>query len=128
VREDRTLNDDKLNSLAQLSQNPVGFGCKVSGLLMSTLVSIVIPWAQAFALDFGYSGRLTDVSGQPLNGPVELTIRFYHDPQNSDLVGPTLKIPGVELVDGVFQVALNVDDSQVNTIFGDGSKAVYIEV
>jgi hypothetical protein len=82
----------------------------------------------ARAAELGYGGRVVDAQGAPLVGPVDLTIRFFGSEAGRDQLGPSSSFRAVPLVDGVFQVTLDLDDARQSEVFGDGSRAVYAEV
>jgi hypothetical protein len=88
----------------------------------------VLPISPALALDIGYSGRLQETTGKSIDGPLDFTVRFYNDTSNGDVVGPTLKFANTELIDGLFQLTLSLDNNQMAALYGDGSKSVYIEL
>ncbi len=95
---------------------------------ITIMMALTLPSVQALALDISYSGRLQEDSGKSIEGPLDFTVKFYNDPNNGDVIGPTLKLANTELIDGVFQLGLSLDNSQITALFGDGSKAVYIEL
>ena len=56
-----------------------------------------------------YQGRLIDAAGDPLPGPVTLSIRFYDAPTLGIQLGgyeETLNIPAPEIINGVFSVLI----------------------
>ena len=73
-----------------------------------------------------YQGRLTDASGNPLNGSVDITIRLYH----TDTGGTpyyTDTNSGVTVTDGLFDVV--IDPSAVGDLSpADINQASWIEV
>jgi hypothetical protein len=91
-------------------------------------MALVLNPSQALALEIGYSGRLQEESGKSVDGPLDFTVKFYNVPSGGDTVGPVLKLSNTELRDGVFQLSLNFDNGQLAAIFGDGSKAAFVEV
>ncbi len=95
---------------------------------ITIMMALTLPAVQALALDISYSGRLQEDSGKSIEGPLDFTVKFYNDPNNGDVIGPTLKLANTELRDGVFQLGLSLDNIQITALFGDGSKAVYIEL
>jgi hypothetical protein len=96
--------------------------CVLAALVMSVLPSPVS------AAELGYGGRLTQANGEPVTGPVNMTVRFYTSPIGGAPVGPSLDFPATPLVEGIFQLALSLDSTQQAQVFGDGDHAVYVEV
>ncbi len=81
-----------------------------------------------FANSISYSGRLTEANGKPIAGPVELLIKFYSSATGgSPLLGELTK-SNVSLQDGVFQVDLDLNSSELTTILGNGTSPVFIEI
>ncbi len=75
-----------------------------------------------------YSGRLTEVTGAPLTGPVTLSLQFFRHDSASDLVAtPPQVFSGVALLQGVFQVTLTFSDSEYQNLF-NGTENVWIQV
>jgi hypothetical protein len=76
------------------SRNPSpGDGLIVSGMLPSTIT---------------YQGRLTDASGNPLNGTYNLTFQVWNDATAGLQLGTNIVLTGVLVKDGLFTVKLNV--------------------
>ena len=95
--------------------------------LLAALALFVSPSRAAHAFDLSYGGRLAAPSGEPLAGPVDITFRFYGaDTSGSALA--SVSVSGVPLVDGVFQAPIPLEPGDLEAIFGDGSRTVYIEV
>jgi hypothetical protein len=78
-----------------------------------------------------YSGRLVDPTGAPLRGPLALHFYFFNAPQDGTSLGtraPYGPSEPVELVDGVFQVQLDLTAADLSAIFGDASTEVWLEI
>ena len=83
----------------------------------------------ASAYDFSYSGRLVDLEGRPLAGPVALKVSFFHtETTRTSVLDITQGIDNVMLRDGVFQVLLAMDASDFHRVFPSVSQSVYVEV
>lgn len=80
----------------------------------------------SYGFELGYGGRLSLPSGAPAEGPVNLTFRFFSAESAGTQLGE-ISVPNVTLIDGVFNVGLNLSTSQVQDIFRDGSAPVFIE-
>jgi hypothetical protein len=70
------------------------------------LASGLLSSSAAFSLELGYGGRLSTANGAPVEGPVNLTFRFFSAVSGGTQLGE-ISVPYVSLVDGMFQVALN---------------------
>jgi hypothetical protein len=93
------------------------------------LVSISLALSSlAHAYDLGYGGRLVDEQGQPLAGPVDMLVRFFSTASGSTQLGTTQTYAATPLVDGTFQLQLELDAALVEQLFGDTSQSVYIEI
>ena len=81
----------------------------------------------AWAFDIGYGGRLAAPDGAPLEGPLNLIFHFYRSETNPT---PTLSLAksSVPLESGIFQVNLSLSPSQLDSLMGDGSEKIYVEV
>ncbi len=80
-------------------------------------------------LDFSYSGRLTKDSGEPVEGPVNLQVKFYRALTGGEPIPVEIPIfSGKTLVQGVFQLDFaNVTDAQYHQIFS-ATEPTFIEV
>lgn len=63
--------------------------------------------AGAGPFPLSYGGRLTDPTGIPVAGPVDLAVNFFCDETGGNpLLGGPVVVPSVTLQDGVFQLTL----------------------
>jgi hypothetical protein len=83
---------------------------------------------KTLAAELSYSGHVADAAGQPLAGPVDISVRFYASSSGGAPLASSLIFPATKLANGVFQLTLELDDQAVTQIFGDGSSPVYIEI
>jgi hypothetical protein len=79
--------------------------------------------AGAHAAPVSYGGRLVDIAGAPLSGPLTLEVRLYAAGDASSPVWTTL-VEGVELTSGVFQLTLEPPLS----VLGSSSAPAWIEL
>jgi len=98
------------------------------------LAAILLPagsssHAQALgSLPMTYSGRLTESSGAPKEGPVEVVATFWTAEFDGTQLGQNFEFPAVPLNQGVFSLYFPFLASQVQDIFRDGSEPVFIEI
>ena len=92
--------------------------------ILCTLLLIAVP---AAAFDLSYGGRLTQADGRPVEGPTAITLRFYDVPTAGS---PKLAqdFPSVTVTDGIFQVEVSLNGADTETLLGDGSGPLYVEV
>lgn len=90
------------------------------------MVSGLLGSSTATALELAYGGRLSAANGAPVEGAVDLTFRFFSVVSGGTQLGE-ISISNVTLVDGMFQVVLNLSSSQVQDIFQGGNTPVFIE-
>lgn len=81
----------------------------------------------AYGYDFGYQGRLTESSGKPVSGPVDLRITFYDSPTGGSSLF-SQDVQGIALQEGVFNVNLSIGNSDYHNIFSSPERAVYVEI
>lgn len=84
----------------------------------------------AFAdpFDLFYSGRLTEESGAPVQGPINLELKFFLSETGTDEIGVTVPVfSNVVLNEGTFGVTIDLTPAQFNTIFSNSS-SVWIQV
>ena len=73
----------------------------------------VAPTVQADPLHLSYGGRLTDSSGAPLAGPVDLSFSFFAAETGGAPLGPGPVVQkATPLSDGVFQADLALTGDQ----------------
>ncbi|MCX6104235.1 MAG: hypothetical protein NTY08_00160, partial [Proteobacteria bacterium] len=100
--------------------------CVFSLAFAASLVSLSQAYAAPFSVS--YSGRLTQSTGAPVDGPVDISVKFW----NAAVSGSTLTAPveftAVDLNSGVFSLPLELSSEQVQQIFGDVSSPVFIEI
>ena len=87
---------------------------------LAFLASLAGPTAVADEFALNYSGRLTDSIGAPVQGPVDLTCEFFDAPINGNQLSVTKTFTAVPLVDGIFQVNLQLTPAERSTIFPGG--------
>jgi len=84
--------------------------------------------AQVYTFPLSYSARLTSSNGSPLDGPVDVDLRFWNAMMDGEQLAETFSYTGVTLNQGVLQLRVPVVSTQVDRIFGDGTKPVYAEI
>jgi hypothetical protein len=105
-----------------------GFCCSLSRFVLCLMPMGLLNLASpAMAFELGYGGRLVDGIGKPLPGPIDMTIRFYGSPSGGTLITSVPK-SAVNLIDGIFQIDLDLSASDTAALFGDSDRSVYIEV
>jgi len=75
-----------------------------------------------------YSGRLTNAHGKPIDGPVDISVKFWTSTTGGIQLGPTVDFTGITLAQGVFQLNIALKPQQLTQVFGDGSTPVFVEV
>jgi len=75
-----------------------------------------------------YSGRLTQQTGAPVDGPVDVTVKFWTSASAGNTLGTPIDFANVTLNQGVFTLPLELTPAQISAIFGDGNDPVFIEV
>jgi hypothetical protein len=114
--------------LRSLMHRPQSVGGRRLGWIFGLLLTGMLTGSHAArAFDLGYSGRVTHASGAPLKGPVDITVRFFDTATGGTARFSFPAFPRVPLIDGIFQLTLSLSDTQVQAIFGDGSRTVFIE-
>jgi hypothetical protein len=92
-------------------------GKAISTITMALTVTVLIAVASAFAVPpmINYQGALTDSGGAVVNGSVSMTFAIYNSPSN----GTTLwsETQDVAVVNGVFNVALGINNSLTMSVF-----------
>ena len=99
---------------------------RLSEIYFILALGITTPKA-VFALDLNYAGRIVDDSGAPVHGPIAIKLRFFGSQDGSYQLGGELSFAEVALVDGVFQIPLKLDAPAQATIFGDGTRQVFVK-
>jgi hypothetical protein len=98
-------------------------------LLAATLFTSQLSRAQALgSLPMTYSGRLTEASGAPKDGPVEVVATFWTAEFEGTQLGQSFEFASVLLNQGVFSLYFPFVASQVQDIFRDGTEPVFIEI
>ncbi len=97
--------------------------------LVSALTMLLLTSTNTFAgTGFFYSGRLTEPSGKPLEGPLDLVVRFYSQASDGSPILGDLNKSQVVLQDGMFQIELDLSASDLATLLGNGTTPLYIEI
>ena len=94
---------------------------------LGILCALLLTSLPAAAFDLSYGGRLTHADGRPIDGPTDITLRFYDVPTAGS---PKLAqdFPSVMVTDGIFQVEVSLNGADAETLLGDGSAPLYVEV
>lgn len=95
----------------------------IVGILISSSVVTALPF------EFSYSGRLVTDSGEPVEGPISLQVKFYRSLNGADEVAVTIPtFSNIILDQGVFLLSFTgLTDAQYHQIFSS-SEATYIEI
>lgn len=98
-------------------------------LIITSMLCLALSTAGlATPYELSYGGRLTENSGKPVTGPVDLRVTFYRSVSGSDQVAVSLAdFMGVTLQDGIFQVALSLSAADFHTLF-NGVDHAFIQV
>lgn len=112
----------KRQTLLPLSQ-------KVSWPLLVALNLLLTQPAAAVPYELSYLGRLTDASGMPISGPIDLELNFYRSETGSDRVAiAPLRFNSLSLADGVFQLNIALSATDFHLVFPASTASVYVEV
>jgi hypothetical protein len=85
--------------------------------------------ASAGPFPLSYGGRLTDPTGSPVAGPIDLAVHFFRsETGGSSLLGSPVVVPSVTLQEGVFQLTLDLPADDYSAIFPSAETAAYIEI
>lgn len=96
-------------------------------------VAVCMMWllsgfAFAGPYELSYGGRLTESSGKPVSGPINLRVTFFRSVAGSDQVAVAIPdFTNVALQDGIFQITLNLSDADFHTVF-NSTDSTYIQI
>jgi hypothetical protein len=93
--------------------------------IISALLVVEIASAESYSIR--YTGRIVEDSGAPVQGPVDITVRFYTAEFGGSQISLDLNYGSVELSEGVFDLDLNISPYFRNDIFGS-SEELWIEI
>lgn len=96
-------------------------------MIIGFLVCLSATSALGQSVPMQIGGRITDATGVPPAGPVDLEIKFFDQSSGGKQLGNHVAINGVSLNQGVFQAPIDLSESEKTAIFGSG-KPVYMEV
>ena len=100
---------------------------KLTGMLFTLLFSLLAAMsetASAVPYSLYYSGRMTDGIGAPIEGPVDLEMKFFRSELNQDEIAVTVPtFFGTSLDEGVFGVSIDLLPADFNTVFNDAGNA-----
>ncbi|MBM4253743.1 MAG: hypothetical protein FJ146_17380 [Deltaproteobacteria bacterium] len=97
-------------------------------IALSFSVGSLTASAQDRTYPLSYSGRLTLPGGEPMQGPVDIELKFWDAPTDGAALSRSFKTSGATLNQGVFQLRIPMTDAEVSEVFGDGTKTVYVEI
>lgn len=99
--------------------------------ILSFLIMIVSATSQiSFANPYNlfYSGRLTETSGAPIQGPIDIEVKFFSSETGDDEIGVTVPVfSNVLLSEGAFGLNFDLSPATFNTIFSVSS-SIWIQV
>ena len=77
-----------------------------------------------------YSGRLTTLAGAPIEGPINVEIKFFRSESGADEVAVTVPaFTNVSLDEGTFALSIQLTPAQFHTVFPDSSSSpTYIQL
>ena len=95
---------------------------------IAVIWAVLLPGSSLMAAyDLSYSGRMVGSSGQPVAGPVAVTVEFYDAQTAGNQKGATYSFSSVTLVDGIFQLTISIAAVDLTTIFG-GTGSTWVQV
>ena len=96
-------------------------------LLLAFAISATV--ASGADLELGFFGRMVEVTGAPVLGPVDVEARFFRTPTGGDPVNiAPMNFTKVTLDDGVFQLSIKLSEPDMHILFPAVGTPVYIEV
>ena len=105
----------------------VKFALKAFLILFTLLLS-----SGAFGVPYElyYSGRLTTLAGAPLEGPINIEIKFFRSESGADEIAVTVPaFTNVSLDEGTFALSIQLTPAQFHTVFPDSSSSpTYIQL
>ena len=101
---------------------------RLVGVLLFTAFAVTTTAYGEANFSVGYSGRLIQSNGAPLEGPVDIEVSFWTAATDGQQVGRSIGKPNVNLVNGVFSVDLSLTGADTSAIFDDGTREIFIEV
>ena len=84
--------------------------------------------ARASPFPVSYGGRLTQASGAPVDGPVDISVKFWNSATAGNSLTAPIEFPAINLNQGMFSLSLELSADQVQQIFGDVTSPVFIEI
>src|SRR5262245_23243544 len=94
--------------------------------LLTVALLLAAPSASAFPYKLSYAGRLIEPKGKPVDGPVDLEVSFFDASTGGSPIGPgALPFPGTKLIDGVFQITIEMSPADFDDVFALASTSVY---
>ena len=98
-------------------------------ILFALVFTLFSEAASALPYSLSYSGRITKDYGAPIEGPVDIEIKFFRSELNQDEIAVSSLLPflNTELDEGVFVVNIELSPTDFNTVF-NGTDAVWIQV
>ncbi|HXV37227.1 MAG TPA: IPT/TIG domain-containing protein [Myxococcota bacterium] len=96
-----------------------------TSLLLAAWLAIATPAASAVPGQVNYQGLLLDASGNTITGSVDLSFALFDAPSGGDPLW-TESHPGVEVLDGVYEVSLGASEPLTPELLA--ISAVYLEI
>ncbi|MBM4251502.1 MAG: hypothetical protein FJ146_05990, partial [Deltaproteobacteria bacterium] len=92
---------------------------------VATAFSIPASAQSLGSLPMTYSGRLTETSGAPKDGAVDMVATFWTAEFDGTQLGQSFSFTSIILNQGVFSIYFPFMASQVQDIFRDGTEPVF---
>ena len=108
------------------AQNRLRLLTQVMGVLLLFMVAMPLG-ATSSPFNIAYSGRLVSSTGKPLTGPLVINLEFYHAATGGTQKGPTYHFSSVNLDNGIFKLAIEIDPADFSTIFSE-TGGVWVQV
>ena len=91
-------------------------------------VSSQLSSADASTFPLSYAARLTQSSGAPIEGPLDIEAKFYLTDVGGSPRGRVFSFSDIQLSQGVLTLNFDLSVAEIEIIFGDGSQPIYIEL
>src|SRR4051812_38824322 len=100
---------------AMTSHGSAKFSSSLVALVATIAIAVCSTSVRADNLSLSFYGRFVSATGEPVQGPVEVQVKFFRSATGADEVAvPPLTFSAVTLDDGVFQLPIAMSDADLN--------------